>query len=70
MDKPEQYFAEGFIVMRPKFQKRSALKLAGRIIPHAKLSGTIAFLVVHTRDFYFFSKGRTKGNLVLIQAGA
>jgi len=27
--------------MSPKFQKRSALKLAGRIIPRAKLSGTI-----------------------------
>ena len=25
--------------MRPKFQKRSALKLAGRIIPEAKRSG-------------------------------
>jgi hypothetical protein len=27
--------------MRPKLQKQSALKLAGRIIPRAKLSGTI-----------------------------
>ena len=27
--------------MRPKLQKQSVLKLAGRIIPRAKLSGTI-----------------------------
>ena len=27
--------------MRPKLQKQSALKLAGRIIPGAKLGGTI-----------------------------
>jgi hypothetical protein len=27
--------------MRPKLQKRSALKFVGRIIPRAKLSGTI-----------------------------
>jgi len=27
--------------MRPKLQKQSALKLAGRIIPRSKLSGAI-----------------------------
>jgi hypothetical protein len=39
--------------MRPKFQKQSALKLAGRIIPRAKLSWAItkACFGVHTRDF-------------------
>jgi hypothetical protein len=29
--------------MRPKLQKQSALKLAGRIIPRAKLSGICTF---------------------------
>ena len=34
-------FIFDLLLMSPKFQKRSALKLAGRIIPRAKLSGTI-----------------------------
>jgi hypothetical protein len=47
------------MVMKPKFQKQSALKLAGRIIPHKQ--GTIprsllrnvskAYVGIHTRDF-------------------
>ncbi len=35
--------------MRPKFQKRSALKFDGRIIPEAKPSGINAG--INTRDF-------------------
>ena len=34
-------FCETQILMSPKFQKQSALKLVGRIIPRAKLSGTV-----------------------------
>jgi hypothetical protein len=47
--------------MSPKFQKRSELEFVGRIIPRAKLSGTIvikpklqylkAYFWVHTRGF-------------------
>ena len=35
----------GEILMRPKFQKRSALKFDGRIIPEAKPSGINAGLI-------------------------
>jgi len=35
--------------MRPKFQKQSALKLEGRIIPRAKLSGIYyLYLLAHS----------------------
>jgi hypothetical protein len=34
--------------MSPKFQKRSALKFVGRIIPHAKSCGTISLVELMT----------------------
>ena len=40
-------------LMRPKFQKRSALKFDGRIIPHAKPCGTeTIFMVVMRLKFH------------------
>ena len=37
--------------MRPKFQKQSALKLAGRIIPEAKRSGIDDTFFKNTHSF-------------------
>ena len=50
--------------MRPKFQKQSALKLAGRIIPHSGGCETPLDYFGFTPVVLIFSKGRMKGVLV------
>jgi hypothetical protein len=57
--------------MRPKLQKQSALKLAGRIIPRAKLSGvrTLDFSII--QDIFFvikldISNEKSKESLTLL----
>ena len=55
--------------MSPKFQKQSALKLVGRIIPRAKLSGAIlntpqlalGFMPVIGTAFKWFSSKSISG---------
>ena len=58
--------------MSPKLQKQSALKLAGRIIPRAKLRGTIydtqpIALGYNTRDFnWIYALSGNDVNLILV----
>ena len=48
--------------MRPKLQKRSALKFAGRIIPRAQLSGVISI----PRGGGYFTRDLLRFNLNIL----
>ncbi len=52
------------ILIRPKFQKRSALKFDSRIIPEAKPSGINVGLIPHPRGLSFFGYSIAGGGVV------